>query len=349
MKVVNSDGKLKITTTFISSVDELGDIGDVTITSIADLNVLQYDSGTSKWINVVEAVFKANFSLEIGVDVQAYDAELAAIAGLTSAADRLPYFTGSGTASLATFTAFARSILDDASEAIFKATVNLEIGTDVLAYDAGLSNLAAVAMAANKFYYTSADNIHVAGDITAFGRSLIDDAAATNARTTLGLVIGTNVLAQQTIGIADDNLLEVDGSPSSGQYARFTANGLEGVSDVITLTFIIDGGGSAITTGIKGYLEIPFACTITQVTTLADQSGSIVVDIWKDTYANFPPTDADSITASAPPTLSGAAKAQDSTLTGWTTAISAGDILAFNVDSITTCERVTISLRCTKT
>jgi len=50
---------------------------------------------------------------------------------------------------------------------------------------------------------------------------------------------------------------------------------------VATIIFIIDGGASAITTGEKGHLEIPFACTIQQVTMLADQSGSIVVDIWK--------------------------------------------------------------------
>lgn len=115
-----------------------------------------------------------------------------------------------------------------------------------------------------------------------------------------------------------------------------------------TITFIIDGGGSAITTGEKGHLEIPFACTIQQVTMLADVAGSIVVDIWKDTYANFPPTDADSITASAPPTITTAQKAQDATLTGWTTAITAGDILAFNVDSCTTITRVTISLKVAK-
>jgi len=46
--------------------------------------------------------------------------------------------------------------------------------------------------------------------------------------TYLGLVIGTDVLAEQTIGIADDNLVEVDGSPNDDEYARFTANGIEG-------------------------------------------------------------------------------------------------------------------------
>ncbi len=112
-----------------------------------------------------------------------------------------------------------------------------------------------------------------------------------------------------------------------------------------SLTFVIDGGGEVITTGQKGHLKIPFACTIKQVTMLADQSGSIVVDIWKDTYANFPPTDADSITASAPPTISSSQKSQDSTLTGWTKSISSGAILAFNVDSCATITRVTISLK----
>lgn len=117
----------------------------------------------------------------------------------------------------------------------------------------------------------------------------------------------------------------------------------------LSITFIIDGGGSAITTGIKGDLTVPFSATITEWTLLADQSGSIVVDIWKDTYANYPPTVADTITAAAKPTITTATKGQSSTLTAWTTTITAGDTIRFNVDSITTVTRVTLSLKVTRT
>jgi hypothetical protein len=109
----------------------------------------------------------------------------------------------------------------------------------------------------------------------------------------------------------------------------------------------IDEGGAPITTGIKGDVTLGFAATITAWTLLADQSGSVVVNIWKDTYANYPPAVADKITASAPPTMAAAAKATNSTLTGWTTAIGATDTLRFNVDSVATVTRVTLALALT--
>ena len=114
----------------------------------------------------------------------------------------------------------------------------------------------------------------------------------------------------------------------------------------VAISAVFDGSDAALTTGTVVHVYVPYSGTITAATMIADQTGSLVIDVWKDTYANYPPTAADTITASAKPTISSAIKSQDSTLTGWTTAIDAGDVIAFSVDSVTdiTWAQITLSI-----
>lgn len=161
--------------------------------------------------------------------------------------------------------------------------------------------------------------------------------------TTKGDLYTRNTTTGIRVAVGTDGfVLTADSAQAAGvKWAAPSSGGTRAVG------ITIDGGGSAITTGIKGDIYVPYGCTITAVTMLADQSGSIVVDIWKDTYANYPPTDADSITASAVPTITAALKSQDNTLTGWTTSVSAGDTLRFNVDSVTSITRLNLVLTVT--
>ena len=107
----------------------------------------------------------------------------------------------------------------------------------------------------------------------------------------------------------------------------------------------LGNGVSVIAAGIAGDIFLPFAGVLTGWTILADQNGDAVIDLWKDTYANYPPTNADTITAAAKPTLAaGNAKAQSAALTGWTRTFSAGDTLRVNVDSANTVTRIMLAL-----
>jgi hypothetical protein len=103
------------------------------------------------------------------------------------------------------------------------------------------------------------------------------------------------------------------------------------------VNMVIDGGGATITTGIKLDAAMP-ACTIAEARLLADQSGSIAVSLWKDSYANFPPTVADLIDTFS---ISSATKSEE---TGLSLSVTAGDIIRFNVDSCTTITRATLEL-----
>lgn len=102
------------------------------------------------------------------------------------------------------------------------------------------------------------------------------------------------------------------------------------------ISVVFDGGGSAITTGSQVDVCVPYSGTITgwQIVNSGGGATTAVLDVWKDTYANWPPTVADTIAGTEKPTLTVfSAKAEDLTLTTWTTTVTAGDWLRINVDS----------------
>lgn len=120
--------------------------------------------------------------------------------------------------------------------------------------------------------------------------------------------------------------------------------GYDAVPVLRTIVVVINGGGDPITTGIKVDQPLHQWATIKSWRLVADAAGDIVIDIWKDTYANFPPTDADSITGGSEPFLSAAVKNSDDDLSAWDVNLRTGDVLRFNVDSVAAVSRVTLTL-----
>lgn len=109
-----------------------------------------------------------------------------------------------------------------------------------------------------------------------------------------------------------------------------------------------DGGGATIQAGSKLAIMIPFDCTVTGWTLASLQTGSMVVDVWKDSQANFPPTVADTITGTEKPTISASNIGEDLSLSSWTTAFTQGDWLVFNVDSCSGIQNATLVLHVTR-
>jgi hypothetical protein len=102
---------------------------DTLLTSEAANDFLVFD-GTN-WVNQTVSEVQATLSLEVGTDVQAFDADLSALAELTSAANKVPYFTGSETAGLLDFldqdTMSSDSATAVASQQSIKAYVDTEV------------------------------------------------------------------------------------------------------------------------------------------------------------------------------------------------------------------------------
>lgn len=108
----------------------------------------------------------------------------------------------------------------------------------------------------------------------------------------------------------------------------------------------VDGGGSVVTAGSKGFVVVPFACTITGWSIVADQSGSVAFDVEKAADGVVPST---SIVASAAPTLTADQIERSTTLTSWTTSVTANDVIEFEITGTpATITRATLQIHYTR-
>ena len=104
---------------------------------------------------------------------------------------------------------------------------------------------------------------------------------------------------------------------------HFFAAGSGAVASPQTFGLTVDGGGAVLTAGSKGFITVPYACTITNWYLAADQSGGVVIDVKR--------SGASIVGTGNHPTLS-TTQSGNAAVSGWTSvAITAGDILEFVV------------------
>lgn len=154
---------------------------------------------------------------------------------------------------------------------------------------------------------------------------------------------GTLAMNLTTGLTANQFLATPNGSAGTVGLRALSGADMPSNSKISSVGTVVDGGGFVLTTGQKGYIYCPFAGTITAATMIADSVGSIVMDVWKTPF-NTIPTVANTITAGSPPTLSGAQTSQNTTLSGWTTSVSAGDVFGFNINSVSGIHRIMLEL-----
>ena len=245
-----------------------------TVTGITDLAVADGGTGASSASGA-----RTNLGLVIGTDVQAYDAELAALAGLTSAADTLPYFTGSGTAAVTTLTSFARSLIDDADAATARTTLGLVIGTNVQAYSSDLAALAgfsastgiaartsagtwalrAVTGTANKIDVTNGDGVSGSPTITISSSYVGQNSITTLGTITTGVWTGTAIAVANggtgatTASGARTNLGLVIGTDVQAYDAELAA--LAGLTSAADKLPYFTGSGTAAVTTLTSYIR----------------------------------------------------------------------------------------------
>ena len=145
-------------------------------------------------------------------------------------------------------------------------------------------------------------------------------------------LLGSGIVAYARIGtLAADNV-----GTGVLNTARIATN-----ARLFGVTMIFDGGGTLVGSGTRLSAQMPLTGTIIQATLLGDALGSLIVNIYKNTYTNWP-----TVAVIGTIALGNVQKNQDSTLTGWTLGITEGDVLeAYSLNGASGVNRVSVSLK----
>ena len=111
----------------------------------------------------------------------------------------------------------------------------------------------------------------------------------------------------------------------------------------------VDGMGSVCNIGILGYIVFPFLCNISAWNIVADgASPTCTFDIWKVAIGTALPTVANTIinvgAGGVKPFISTGNANKSTNMNNWNILISAGDIIAFNLDACTVATKISLTL-----
>lgn len=201
---------------------------------------------------------------------------------------------------------------------------------------------------------TSTGDTNIGGDgslyfTTYTGASLYADAGDVNININNGnfnvnAIAGTVSLAGTVVNVNNSKIVNL--VTASNPLDAVNLGQLSNTQKV-SFGFGADGSGGTLLVGTPTYLVMDHSGTITQWDIVGNTAGTAIFDIWKSTNQTLP-TVANTIVASAKPTVGSASYATSIGLTGWGVTYSAGDIYGFNIDSIAAFTKVNLSLRANK-